>query len=280
MDLIVRTIYGASLQTTQLMKLPFTLVPNTTLNEKFNIATNVSLNAAEIPSVQYVAIGNGGHTMEVSGNSPLSVPKPIMHRTTDASNFSHLPFVLRPIENDIDATTRQRYALRKILVIGGEEYVAYYLRRMDLTGSSSQMQLKNITNNTETVSPFVPTAANLSPTPTNIVGGGAVPTSGDFALASALVTFELDTIDMDEIKNAANIIYGSEDYAIISEIALCSGLERIVGANDHTGTPFNFNEVIAVQTCTLISTFHALRFTSGGISIQFDVGATEPLYIP
>lgn len=262
------------------MKLPFTLEANTTLNEKFNISTGVALNANEIPAVQYVSIGNGGHEMIVSGNNSISAPKPLMHRPTDAALFNHLPFILRPIANDIDATTRAKYALRKNVTIDNEEYVAYYLRRMNLTGVSAQMQLKNINNNIETSSPFVPTAANLSPVAPNVVGGGAVPTTGDFGLASAVVSFILDEFDMTEIKNAANIIYQTEDMAIISEIALCSGVERIVGATDSNGVAFNYNEVIGVQACTHISTFHALRFTSGGINSQFDVGATEPLYIP
>ena len=280
MDLITRTVYGANLQTNQLMKLPHTLTPNTTLNEKFNIQPTAGLNANEMPAVQYVAIGNGGHGMEISGNSSLPVPKPLMHRPTDAALYNHLPFVLRPVTNDIDVTTRARYGLRKVITVDSEDYVAYYLRRMDLTGISAQMQLKNIANNVETTNPFVPTAANLSPTAPAIIGGGAVPTTGDFVLSSALINFILDSQDMTEIISAANIIYGSEDYAIISEIGLCSGVERIVGATDHLGSAFNYNEVVGVQVCTHITTFHALRFNTGGVNSQFDVGATEPLYIP
>lgn len=280
MDLIVRSAYGAHLQTAQLMKLAYSLTPNTTLNEKFNIQPTAGLNANEMPAVQYVAIGAGGHGMEISGNDSLPVPKPLMHRPTDAALYKHLPFVLRPVTNDIDATTRERYALRKVVTIDNDDYVAYYLRRMDLTGVTPQMQLKNITNNVETTQPFVPTASNLSPVAPAIIGGGAVPTTGDFVLSSALINFILDAQDMAEIINAANITYGSEDFAIISEIGLCSGVERIVGAVDHLGAPFNYQEVIGVQICTHITTFHALRFNTGGINTQFDVGATEPLYIP
>jgi hypothetical protein len=280
MELITRTVYGSKLQTAQLMGLPLDVEEHTTLNEKFNIHTNLAISPSEIPRMQYVSIGNGGHVMEISGTNSMAVPKPIMHRPTDAALYAHLPFILRPVENDIAAIDRQRYALRKVVIIDSQEYIAYYLRRMNLVGVVAEMQLKNIENNIETTTPFVPTAANLTPVPPVIVGGGSVPTTGDFVLSSARINFNLDNFDMEEIQNAANIIYGSPDYAIISEIGLCSGVERTVAALDFLGSSFNYDEVIACQICTHISTFHALRFSAGGINTVFDVGATEPLYLP
>lgn len=280
MELITRTVYGAKIQTCQLLGIPNELEEYTTLNEKFNVATSHILNPSDEQKMRYVAIGNGGHKMEVSGNSSLPVPKPQMHRPTDAALYSHLPFILRPAANDIDASTRINYALRKNMVVDGDEYFAYYLRRMDFTGVEAQMLLKNIENNIETTTPFIPTAGNLSPIPPEISTGSVVPTTGDFVLASAPISFILNEFDMDEIKNAANIIYGSEDYAIISELGLVAGVDKVVSATDYLGASFNYNEVIGAQICTHISTFHAVRFSNGGINSNFDVGATEPLYLP
>ena len=280
MELIVRTGYGAKIQTSQLLGIPNVVEEYSTLNEKFNIATAYQMNAVDEQKMRYVCIGNGGHAMEVSGNNSLPIPKPLMHRPTDAALYSHLPFVLRPVENDIDALTRQRYALRKVILIDNEEHVAYYLRRIDLTGVQAQMLLKNIENNIETTAPFIPTAGNLSPIAPAVNIGNSIPTTGDFVLASAPIGFILDTFDMAELQNAANILYGSEDYAIISELGLVAGVDKTISALDYTGASFNYNEVIAAQICTHISTFHAVRFSNGGINSNFDVGATEPLYLP
>lgn len=279
MEAIVRTVYGANLQTAQLLGVPFQVVPNSTLNDKFNISNASVLNSTDMPRMQYVSIGNGGHRMKVTGNNTLQVPEPIQHRTTDAALYSHLPFVLRPIGNDLTASERERYALRRLETIAGEDYFAYYLRRMDLTGVAAQMEYKTVVADVTTATPFIPTAGNLSPTPPVVVTGGSVSTSGDYVTASAIVYFNLDAFDIAEILNACNIIYGSEDYAIISEIGLCSGVDKIVTALDSLGTGFNFNEVIAAQIVSHISSFHALRFTSSGVNTLFDVGATEPLWL-
>lgn len=279
MEAIVRTVYGANLQTAQLLGIPFEVVPNSTLNDKFNASNTVGLSPADMPRMQYVAIGNGGHRMKVTGTGTLQVPEPIQHRTTDAALYSHLPFVLRPIGNDLTASERERYALRRLEQYNGEDYFAYYLRRMDLTGVNAQMEYKTVVGDVTTTTPFTPTAGNLSPTPPVVVTGGSVTTSGDYVTASAIVYFNLDSFDVAEILNACNIIYGSEDFAIISEIGLCSGVDKVVNAFDSVGSTFNFNEVIAAQIVSHISSFHALRFTSAGVNTMFDVGATEPLWL-
>lgn len=281
MELITRTAYGAKIQTSQLLGIPNEVEEYTTLNEKFNVATQYSMNAGDEQKMRYMVIGNGGHTMTVTGsNNNIPVPKPNQHAPTDAALFSHIPYIVRPIENDIDATTRARYCLRKIITIEGEDHVAYYARRVDLTGVLAQMLFKNIENNVETSGPFIPTASNLSPVASNINTGNSIPTTGDFVLATAPINFILDEFDMAEIQNAASILFGSEDAAIISELGFVAGVDKTVAALDYTGTSFNYSEVIAAQICTHVSTFHAIRFTSGGINSNFDVGATEPLWLP
>jgi len=279
MELITRTCYAAKLQTSLWIGVPVDIDANSTLNEKFNVATNIALNSTDLPHMQYLAIGNGGHRMEASGSNSVSVPVPLQHKATDAALYNHLPFILRPVSNDITAGVRENYALRKVINIDGDEYVAYYLKRMDLDSVSPVLKHVNIENNIETSTGFTPSAANLNPVPPTVITGGAVPTEGNFILATALLDFNLTPFDIEEIKNAANILYGSEDYAIISEIATCSGVDKVVGATDYLGASFNYNEVIAAQVNVHISTFHPVRFVTGGISAQYDVGATEPLYI-
>lgn len=277
---IVRTVYGANLQTCQLMGVPFNVATSSTLNEKFNTSANIALNGSDMPTMRYVAIGNGGHRMKTTGSGTLQIPEPVQHRTTDASLYSHIPFVLRAAANDLNSTERLRYALRRSETHGGNPYFAYYLRRMDLTNVNGQMEYKAVTPGGVTTTPFQPDGTNLSPTPPVVNTGGAIVTSGDYVTASARVSFVLDNFDVTEILNACNVIYGSEDYAIISEIALCSGVDKTVTAFNAVGGTFNFSEVIAAQVVNFISSFHALSFTSNGINTLFDVGATEPLFLP
>lgn len=256
------------------MKIPFTKAPNSTLNEKFTISTNEVIGPTEIPSMRYVAIGNGGHKMKAAGVNNLQVPEPLQHRTTDAALYSHIPFVMRNVTDPLSAADEARYALKRRETHGSTEYYAYYLRKMDLAGVNSNMELKTVLNGITTTTGFIPTSSNLNPVAPVTVTGGAVAATGDYVTATANITFSLDSVDIINILNACNIVFGSEDFAIISEIGLCSGIERTISFESGT-----FNEVIATQIVSHISTFHALRFTASGVNTVFDVGATEPLFL-
>jgi hypothetical protein len=279
MEDTVRTIYGGYLQTCQLLGIPFELKPFTTLNEKFLASENVPLTALDMPRNRYLVIGNGGHKLKTSGNSTLQVPEPLQHRTTDPALFNHVPFVLRPQTNDLTETERERYGLRVAETHDNEEYFAYYARRLDLDTVAAEMNIRHVVNGVVTSEEFVPTIDNLNPIPPAVPVGGSVPTTGDYAVASARVNFTLDAFDIAEIKNAALILEGSEDFAIISEFGLVSGVDKVVPALDAMGTSFNFNEIIGAQIVTFRTAFHVLKSTSNGINTVFEVGATEPLWL-
>jgi hypothetical protein len=66
MEQTTRTAWGAYLQTCLLLNLPFSMMTDTTLNEKFNVQAGVAPSAGVIPSQRYYCIGNGGHTMTES----------------------------------------------------------------------------------------------------------------------------------------------------------------------------------------------------------------------
>lgn len=278
MEIITRTVYGAALQTAQLTGKPFTLVANTTLNEKLNVATGPTILPDEYPRLQYVCIGNGGHGIRTGGAS-MAVPVPLQHRTSDAAPYNIIPFVLRHVDNDLTPTERTRYALRRIEPHNGENYFAYYLRRLPVTAGQVVMSHKTVNGANTTVTPFVPTAANLSPTAPDINSSGTNVATGDFLTATLQVEFNLDAFDIAEILAACTIIYGNEDFAIISEVGLCSGLPRTVSTNGSGNTIINFDEVVATQIHTHISSFHALKFTQNGVNTTFDIGATEPLFM-
>lgn len=278
MEIITRTVYGAALQTAQLTGKPFTLVTNSTLNEKLSVLTGPTIAPQEYPRLQYVCIGNGGHGIR-SGGSGMSVPVPLQHRTSDAAPYNIIPFAIRHIDNDLTNVERARYALRRTEMHSGENYFAYYLRRLPVTASSVVMNHKTVVGANTTVTPFIPTAANLSPTPPDIASSGSTVTTGDYLTATLQVAFDLDSFDIQEILNACNLIYGDDDFAIISEIGLCSGLERAITTTGTGGSTINFDEVAACQIHTHVSSFHALKFTMGGVNTTFDIGATEPLLI-
>ena len=82
--------------------------------------------------------------------------------------------------------------------------------------------------------------------------------------------------EVNEIINAAAIIYGDPAYAIISEIGICSGVDKTIDL----GNGVTFNEAVAVQICTFINTIHILNATPDGVGGTLQLGSSEPIYNP
>lgn len=273
---VTRTVYGTYLQTIKNLNLPFALVENTTLNEKFDVQAGVEPSVADTPGMRYFAIGNLGHkTVKADDGSDESVPVP--HRATDAGLYGQIPFVLREVTNDLPQHIRDRYALRVQETHDGVNYFAYYLRRIPMQDVVAQLQHVEVVDGVATTTPFVPTTDNLNPERPEISNTGVVLGSSSSTSASAILTVELGPDDIAEILHAHKIRTGSTRSPVISEIALCSGVDKLVqGSSGGSGT-FTYNEVLACQVNVHVSTYHALGYATNGATFTLDVGGVEPL---
>lgn len=275
MEPIVRTIYGAYLQTCHLLKLPVTIKANSTLNEKFNIHKDVAIADTDMPAVKYLAIGNGGHKMTVGADN-IAVPVAVPHLPRHAGLYNQLPFVMRLPDNDLVVGEREKYRLRRLEVHDGITYVAYYLKVLDLSTTTPQLELRTVTDGIVVSTPLTPTLEDLNPTPPAITPNSVLTTTGDYAAATAKVPFVMTSDDIDEFLNVCNIIYGSDNQAIISEMAMCSGLDKsLVG--DFNGVSIGYTDAIAVQVTSYISSFYAVKFNRQQVGISFDLGSLEPM---
>lgn len=274
---ITRTAYGVALDTAKKLGLPFTMEPNTTLNEKFDVQAGVAPAPAIMPTMRYMGIGNLGHmTVKAQDGSDESVP--IIHYAEDAACYNHIPFVLREMNNDLDAIQRRKYALRVVEEHNGRNYVAYYLRRIDMDNVTVQLQRSEINEDgTVTTVPFEPTTDVLNPVRPEISNTGTILGSRRSTTASAVMTINLTAEDVSEINNAHQIRTGSVRSPVISEIALCSGVDREVSGPSAGSGSFTYQEVIAAQVNVFISTYHALGYSTDGARFTLDVGGVEPM---
>lgn len=279
MDNITRTVYGSFLQTCTLLRLPFSKKTNSTLNEKFGIQSEAAVSIDEVPCVRYYAIGNGGHR-NATGPDSTPITRVVQHRATDAALFRHLPFVLREPSDDLAGPDRAKYGLRREETWNGVRYIAYYLKRIPLSGVVAEMNYTAAQNGTSVTSPFQPDSSNLNPLPPELSPTGVNVVTGDYTVASARVSLALTTAEIAEVVNAAKVIYDDEAYAVVSEIALVSGIDRVVSAPGIGASVINFNEVICAQVVCHINTYFPLHVTNGGVELALDVGATEPLFSP
>jgi hypothetical protein len=276
---VTRTVYGAAMQTAMYIGKSYQVQENSTLNEKFGIQANTLPSAEERHAVRYFCIGNGGHRAIV-GAEGLSYTTPNHHEATDAACFNHLPFVLREVTDDLTQEQRAKYGLRREEQHNGRQYFAYYGKRLTLDAVEVNMQKTIVDGNNQTSEPFVPTSSNLNPEPlagtdqeTNVIEA-----SGEYVSGSAVVTIDFTAADAEELRNVALIVYGDEKYAVISEMALVGGVDRVVTGPGPGNNTINYNEVISAQVTTFIASYYQLDMQNNGFTFTADVGVTEPLY--
>lgn len=277
MSQIVRTIYSGHLATVKALKRPFSVLPNSTLNQKFNLHQNELPSTNEYPVLGYIGIGNKGASYEVTTNGYV-LTTPIPHLPRHASLYNFIPFLIRNINDDISSTERMKYRLRVPLNIEGVTYVAYYLRTLDIQDVIPTVELRNVTGETITTNSFIPTISDLTPTPPVISNTDLNNPNGDYLVSTAKVNFKLNQADITNILDACNILYGDPRYAVINEIALCTGVDRILQGTFGNVTS-NYTDTIATQIAAFISQYHALTATTTEVNIGLDIGSVQPLII-
>jgi len=275
LEQIVPTIYGSYLQTCQYMNLPFVAAEHTTLNEKFGSNEGIVLASDDMPFMQYVAIGNRGHRF-TTGADGVPLINIVQHQPTDAALYGHLPFILRPLDNDLTPAERANYRMRVIETYDGVLYAAYYLKRLNFTNTTPQMELREINNGVITTTPFVPGVGNLNPTPPAIDPGVVLTSSGNAVAVTSKVPFTMDEWEINELLAACMIKYNDDRYAMITEIALCSGIDKTV-TGEFNGIVTGYTDAIAAQVCAFISASYAAKYSNAGINVLLDVGAVNPL---
>jgi len=277
MESLTRTIFSAHLQTTKLLNRPFTLLPNSTLNQKFNLYPNEVLASNQYPFLGYIGIGNKGASYEMT-SSGYVLTTPVPHLPRDASLYNFIPFVIRTPDNDLSATERLLYRMRVPLSVGGVDYIAYYLRVLDLSTVIPTVELRNVDDGLITTTSFEPVLSDLSPTPPVIAASNLNNPNGDYLVSTAKVMFTISQQDVGEIMDACNILYGDVRYAVINEIALCTGVDKIVQGTFGSVTS-NYTDVIATQVAAYISQYHALSSNTTQVQIELDLGSVESLLV-
>ena len=271
----VRTVYSAYLQTCQYLQIPPVIKPYSTLNEKFSIHETVAVADGDVLGLNYACIGNGGHRFAIGTNNVFK-PEIVQHRPNDAALYSHLPFVLRLPAQDLTAAERSNYRLRRVETHDGVSYIAYYAKVLDKSSTIPQMELRSVTDGVVTSTPFIPSVANLNPTPPAINSSGVLTPTGDYVAATGKVPFILDANDIAELLNVCNIIYGDPNYAIVSEIALCTGVDKTV-TGDFNGVSSSYVDAIGMQVANFTNAMLAANFNSDGYELLIDIGSLEPL---
>lgn len=270
----VKTIFAAALEASRRPGASFSAMAYSTLNEYFAVEHGTALPAGEQPEVQYLAIGRGGHQNVVGGNGD-SLTDILQHRINNARLFDHLPFVLRPINDDLTAAERAKYRMRRVEVYDSVQYFAYYLLKIDTGSANATAELITIEAGETTRAEYIPTANQLDPTAVSMVNGVVNQATGQHIAVTTPFPITLTDADIANILEAANIIYSDPRYAVISEIGVVSGIDDTV-TSTAGGQSVVYTEAKAAQIYTHIGTNIPLLQQQEGITMNFRIGTSLP----
>ena len=255
------------------------ILPYTTLNEKFSIQAGVTptpqiTGTQAVPPValRYIAIGDRGHSMIANANN-TSQPVTVPHSPADTALYNHLPFQLVLATNDLSPDIQKNYRLRRKETWHGTDYIAYYLKVLPIATVQPQLQLRNVNNGTVTTTAYTPVSGNLNPPVPTPTAGSTLVATGSYVAATATIPFTLSADEVTAFMNVCNIIYGNAGYAMISELALCTGIDGNVSIPGGAV----YTEAFNVQVASFINTFMAVAFSNNGVSITLDVGSVSPM---
>jgi len=275
MQKIVPTQLSNYLQVSSFLNSPFDQFDNTTLNQKFDIQAASQVPANMRPSLKCFTIGIGGHAATMGPNN-IPLNQVVDHSSGDAGLYHHLPFVIRPINDDLTQGERSKYCLRKQITVDAVNYYAYYGKRLNLNGVVPRMTKRTIVDDQTVIDDYEYTEANLSPVAPEIPNTGAVTTSNEYLATSAIVPMPFTEQDVAEMYNVAEVLFGDRRMAIISEFGFCTGVDADVSINTTAGA-VTFKEVIGTQISAIISGHYELIFNSKGFDFSLEVGAVQPL---
>lgn len=222
--------------------IPYELLYDTTLNSKYNIfpgGVDGMEASFSVPKLRYFGIGTKGHYNVDDSN--LSAP--YRPSSDELDLYEPIPFVIRPVDEDLSAAERSMYRMRKERTINGQRYYCYYLKKIVVLDNAVQLTRTNPTTHEE--EPFELNSDKLNPIPTKPTVSGE--TEGVITEVNASVRLELNWTGS-EVLEAINVLYnGDMRYAKVSEIALYSGIDYNVQSTDANNNPLQITEAIYTQ---------------------------------
>lgn len=271
-----RTITGIKLQASKLLGRPHDIDKYSTLNERFDINASQNADLTEQPNVGYYCIGLGAHRQHID-DKMIPIYLPVSHEASNTCLFKPMPFVLRQLNDDLSPELRKRYALRRKETYNGTEYWAYYLKRLPRSNEAPELIHDNTKDGVTTSKPFHFTNEDLYPQPSTLPREGVVVSSADILRVSSKVELDFNEQDVTEYINVHRIMHGSARYAVISEIGICSGVDRDMNVEGEKNSTITMKEALGVQIVTFITTFYDIASSNRGFYHEFELGSGEPL---
>lgn len=300
MTIITQTIYSRALAMQRKIGKPYDPLPYSTINELLSLSRAVPWlpdngNAArethpEYDSAQdtnsmvmkYLMIGNNGHRTIYGENLHSGMPAPIDWAANNGGFYNAIPFKVVPIEDALSPNERAKYRMRVVLQIDGSLYESYWAMVVDFPNNAPEYRIYRKENNVIVDSAlWTPTIDNLLPQhPT-----GDLTQDKTHVSVTQPYNAILTPTMINDIVEACVLLYGRPEAAMISEVAMCHGVDKSVtsrygveGGSPSTIQNGLFFEAVALQVDTHLSMVQPISFNHTGFAVDLQVGGGVPLY--
>jgi len=215
------TIYNILLQSAMLSGKKYYPLPNTTLNEKWNIYPGYKFDNYQYPTLNLITIGVGD---PIDTNNNLLNFKKSIHSPIDGALYNHAPFYIVPVDATLNKVETALYRLRVLKEINGKSYYCYYgLTISDILYQNqiNLMKLSDIATGVVKYDTFTDSSI-LNPQPGRLIDIREITDQAVINIMKILV--KLSSTVLSNLDNAIRMLYNIEDYTI-NEIGVCSGID-------------------------------------------------------
>lgn len=274
-------LIGKCCGTRQNLELP----PFTTLNERYNVLASASIGVKNGHDfeLKYFGIGVRGSNSVGKDSFGVDKIKVNQHQPIDMNLFHAIPFIGRPLTNDLDNVTRSKFRMRVVENdINGIQSAFYYLKIVNFDEYNPQVNdITRDANNNETSVKNIPVKDSLfNPQPQEFTSEGTVPVSNVYVNSSALLGCSLDANDLQEIANACRMKYGDASYGSINETMLCWGIDTRNDGQISGGATIQYTEVLSAVAAHFVTERDGRNVLNNTyIEMNYDHGASEPMLL-
>lgn len=257
---------------------------NTTLNEAYNVRASESVgvkNGRDFELKYFIlgVRGSDGLGADANGVTQFRVNQ---HQPIDGNVFVGIPFIVRPLDNDLDNLTRAKYRIREVRTINGIAYAIYWAKLISFVEYNPQLLkiYKDPVTGTEDVKAYIPSSDDLHPTPVELTSSNTVPISNTYVNGSAILNCTLNENDVEELKNACRIVFNDAGYARPNEVGICYGMDSDVEGDIGGGSFISYKESLSTVVGHFVTERSGREANNNReIELVFDHGASEPMLL-
>ncbi len=260
---VTNTMYADAIQSAHIAGVRYIPLENTTINEKLGIV--VPVDDELLPELGYYMIGLSYQDLLVNDDIELDL---VRHSPKDALPFKPVPFICKPLVNDITVNERAGYALRTTFIDSGIEYVAYYAKKLNEKSEAPLFIEGDLEGDNINIGYFTPDGTELNPVPA--VGMDINATRLDFVATTLQLKLRLTASDFILIQEGIDILYPTEVDPSIREVALVTGIPVTISGGIELAscqTAYFIKEDYIVDT--------GINMGESVVNVNYEIGSLE-----